>query len=223
MIVIMKYLFGLLAFLLLSAASVQAYELSVADIESPYDVVVIGGNPNIQSAHLGELDNFPIMYEVVADSELTLTATVRQPYQGGQEPLALALIAVRDNDDGSGVTEVARLRPTISEWEVVKDSPLGLTFWESESLQAVVEPGIYRIEVSSPVNQGRYLLFVGAEKDSSGYWQTLGNVRTTQKFFGYSFVKLLTSTYVYYPLGILLILFAIHRTWKCRKTITHVD
>ena len=67
------------------------------------------------------------------------------------------------------------------------------------------------------------MLMIGENQQSNSYFETLGNVRTTQKFFGYSFFKLLTSSYVYYPLGILLLLFAIYRTWKYRKSIAYVD
>ena len=203
--------------------SVSAYEFAITEVDRPYDLVVVNQGDDVGHAYLGELEDYPIMYEVDVDEPITFNAQVRQRHSQAVDPIPFSLIVIRQNDNGGGVTEVVRLNPSKDDWTTIKDSVFGMTFWESEKLSAEVEPGTYRIEISTPENQGRYMLMIGDSDQSSGYFETLGNVRTTQKFFGLSFLKMLTSSYVYYPIGIFLVLFLIHRTWKYRNSIAHVE
>lgn len=222
MIDIMKYVFGVLALMMVGATSVAAYELTVTDVTRPYEIVTVKSDLGPEHIYLGELNDFPIMYEITAKESFDLSSRVRQIYNGSEKPVSFSLIVIRQDERGGGVTEVARLRPGTDDWTMVKDSVFGMTFWESEALTSTVEPGVYRIEISNPDNVGRYMLTLGEGEDLPGYFTTLANVRTTQKFFGYSILRLLTSSYVYYTLGIFFLLFVIHRTWKYRKSIAHV-
>jgi hypothetical protein len=63
----------------------------------------------------------------------------------------------------------------------------------------------------------------GTEDADDGYFVSLSGVNRTQEFFGFSFFRLLSSSYVYYPLGIVFVLFIIQRMWKYRKLITQND
>lgn len=223
MITTMKYILGLLVFLVVGINSVSAYELAITEVERPFDVVVVEEDEGVGHAFLGELEDFPVMYEVNADESITFMAQVRQRYSQATDLVPFSLIVIRQNDDGRGVTEVVRQRPSTDDWTVVKDSVFGMTFWESKKLSAAVGPGTYRIEISTPENQGLYMLMIGESEPSSGYFQTLVNVHTTQNFFGESILKMLTSSYVYYPIGIFLLLFVIHRIWKYRSSIALVE
>jgi hypothetical protein len=223
MITTMKYILGSLVFLVVGISPVSAYELAITEVERPYDVVAVEEDEGVGHAFLGELKDFPVMYEVNTDESITFMAQVRQPYSQATDLVPFSLIVIRQNDDGRGVTEVVRQRPSADDWTVVEDSVFGMTFWESEKLSATIGPGIYRIEISTPENQGRYMLMIGESEQSSGYFETLANVRMTQNFFGVSIFKMLTSSYVYYPIGIFLLLFVIHRTWKYRNSITRVE
>ena len=205
------------------APSVYGFSPTVTQTSVPYEVVSTKDNVRQNQEYLGELEGFPVMYELTSDEPFTLQAYVRQKYRPGTDPLPLSLIAIRQNQRGGGVTEVARLSIEPTQWQRVKSSALGLTLLESPLLSAQVEPGTYRIEISTPENTGKYLLTFGTEDSDDGYFAQLGGVWRTQQFFDYSFFRMLASSFVYYPLGILLLLFLIQRGWKYRTLVTHND
>ncbi|MCD5381082.1 MAG: hypothetical protein LR008_00730 [Candidatus Pacebacteria bacterium] len=217
----MKFTLVLLAFILIIAPEVSAYSLSITDIDQPYEIVTIEGSLEEGESFLGELNSFPVMYEVIAEENIDLDVQIRQRYNNSDEPYGFSLILIRQNERDSGVTEVSRLRPKPDDWTVAKDSAAGMTFWESDLLSQTIEPGVYRIEISTSDNTGQYMLTFGNQERNSGYFQTIRDAHTTQKFFDYSFFRILTSSYVYYTLGILLLLVAIYRTWKYRNSIVH--
>lgn len=183
-----------------------ANTLSTEQPSAPYEVVTVSGDPTQARTYLGALQGAPVMYEITAEQPFTLAATLEQPAWNRHEPAPYALIIIRQNDRGGGVSEVARLySDEETQWQRVRDRAVGLTFYQA-TLSAPVGPGVYRIEVSTPENLGRYRLQLGTESDGVGYFARLGQIATTQDFFGYSPVKLLTSSYVYYPLAILLLI-----------------
>lgn len=221
MIRYMKYILIALVLLLTEMTPVLAFTPVITEVEKQYDVVELPDSLTETQVQLGVLNNSPIMYGVKTEASSTLQVTLRQQFIAGQDPLNLALIAIRENDRNGGVTEVARLRPGSADWERVKDKPLGMTFLKSDTLTADIGPGSYRIEVSSPSNSGRYMVTFGDDKETAGFFGTIKNAVIIQNFFGYSFLRIFTSSHVYYLLGIALVLFGIHRTWKLRKAIVY--
>lgn len=218
----MKFSFVLAAIFLLSVSVVSAYDLTVTELEKPYDLVPLNDNLLDKQVFLGELDDFPIMYGFTIGDETTNFKTViRQRYEGDTKPIDFSLILIRQNDNNRGVTEIARLRLRTEDWTIVKDKTIGMTFWESPLLDNELQSGSYRLEISTPDNIGRFMLTFGESDNDGGYFKELGNVYTTQKFFGHSFLKLLSSTLVYYLLGIIFLLFVIQKTWKYRNSIKH--
>lgn len=212
----MKY-FLLLGTFLLPVFAV-AFSPIVSKVEQPYEIITVDFEPNASAYYLGELENYPVMYEVTSEESFVLSASLFQ-LKNNDEPIDFSLIAVRKNDRGGGVSEVKRQRFDSSTWVVEKDSKTGLTFWKSEEFINEVEAGTYRIEISTTKNQGKYLLKFGPGEDDEGYFSSLAGVRRTHQFFGYSVVTMFTSSLVYYPLGILFVLFSIERTWRYRKLI----
>lgn len=215
----MKIMIGaILAWLVLSGTSF-AFDVATTEVAKPYDVVKITPNEYSQVVHMGTLDSFPIMYEFTLEESTELSfqlRTLANILPGG----AFSLMIVRENDDGSGVTEVARQIAGNNNWQAHKDRVYGLTFLDGEVLTLAYEPGTYRVEVSTPVNEGKYLLVVGDTSDHLGYFATLNRAHAIQSHFGYSFVRLLTSSYLYYPFGIIMLLIIFERTWKFRNKIS---
>lgn len=209
--------------MMLVALPVFAYELIVTSVSEPYEIVPLVLPPEEQQIYLGELENFPIMYEVESQEDFTLSLQLSQVHKNGSEPTLFSLMIVRKDDRGGGVTEIARMNTAGEDWVLRKERVYGMTFEDSPTIEQSVGPGTYRIEVSTPENLGKYQLTIGTETEKLGYGATLSRVYTTQKFFGHSPVKILTSSYVYYPLGIVLMLLLIYRTWRWRKLITHVS
>jgi len=197
--------------ILLTPVIASAFVPTETVVSKPYEIVPIESASPEEVSFLGTLENYPIMYEVTSEEAFTFKALLRQPTNQVPEPFSLLLI--RRNDRGGGVTEIARETIAPSEWSRTRDSLLGIGFLELP-LSAELEPGIYRLEVSSPANKGQYALTIGQESKDVGYFEQLGYIRQTQSYFGYGFLTMLRSSLVYYPIGILLLLGAFYQTWR---------
>ena len=218
MILAMKKIL-LSVFLLTFALPVFAYNPLVVDPPQPYEIIPIEDDPYVEHQFLGTLTDYPEMFELKTDVSITLKATVRQKSSGRSVPFGL--IVVRQNDTDGGVTEVVRQNQPLTEWEKITDSALGMTFLKTKTLEKDIVPGTYRIEVSTPDNKGDYMLTIGDEPVRVGYFTTVGQIYTIQNNFGYTPFHMLFSSYVYYPLGILGVLYGIYRTWRYRKELLH--
>lgn len=218
----MKYFAALLLLCLFPSAVVSAYAVTVTEVERPYKNVDIGVYSGQDDVFLGEIAQYPVMYQFTVTEERPFSMRVRQPYQSGSDPVPFSLLLVGVENDGASVYEVGRVRTGTEEWEIVQDQELGMTFLESAVFATNLATGTYRVEVSTPTNAGRYALMLGSSESDVGYFATVGNIRTTQNYFGYSVFRLLASPYVFYPLGILFLLFALQKTWKYRTLIRNV-
>jgi len=202
----------LLAFLMPVISFAYAPTLNSTTI--PYEPQIIDSNINNRAEYLGLLTGDPHMYEFTIGAATVLTLQLVQ--RSKDEPVPFSLIAVRENTQNAGVVEVGRLRAQDMIWEEKRDGGLGLTLAYSATFETEIGPGIYRVEVSTPENAGAYMLVVGSTEAPVGYFQTLADVRTIQKFFGASLFAMLFSTYVLYPLGILTLLLLFYYTWRNR-------
>lgn len=210
----MKCIVAVAAFFI-STSFALAYNPVVAEPSQAYEIIPVEGDPYIQREYLGNLNDFPDMYELTSDVAFTLQVKVRQRASG---EVPFGLIVVRQNEDDGGVTEVVRQSQPLEEWTEAKDSTLGMKFLEGTTLSREVEPGTYRIEVSSPDNKGDYMLVIGDEEVRTGFFGTLADVYTVQRHFGYTPFHMLFSNYIYYLLGIMLVSYGIYRTWQYKKT-----
>lgn len=208
-------IFVLLIMYVVSTPLVSAYNPIVAEPPQAYEIIPIEGDPYVQREYLGTLNDFPDMYELTSDVAFTLLLKVRQR-ASAEAPFGL--IVVRQNDDDGGVTEVVRLNQPLEEWTTVSDSTLGMKFLEGETLSQELQPGTYRIEVSSPDNKGDYMLIVGDELVRTGFLSTLADVYKVQRHFGYTPLHMLFSNYLYYLFGIVLVSYGIYRTWQYKNT-----
>lgn len=197
-----------------------AYNPLIIDPPQPYAVIPIEGDPYVEHQFLGTLADYPEMFELKTDVAITLKAAVRQTLSSNAVPFGL--IIVRQNDADGGVTEIVRQNQPLAEWTKRSDSVLGISFLESNTLEKDILPGTYRIEVSTPDNKGDYMLTIGDEPVRSGYFATIGQIYSVQHHFGYTFLHMLLASYVYYPLGILIVLYGIYWTWRYRKESLYV-
>jgi len=166
-----------------------------------------------EQIYLGELKGDPHMYEFTLGKETELVVTLVQKQD---DNLPLSLIVVRSNDNNRGVTEIGRLKGKEITWYPYHDSIIGMYFTKSETFSKTLGSGIYRLEVSTSENNGQYMLVIGTKAQNLGYLKTLSNIRLTQAFFHKSIILMLISSYVYYPIGILLLLCLIFLTWYKR-------
>jgi len=212
-----KFIPVLLFFTLVSC--VQAYSPVKAEPPQAYDVIMVEGDPYVQREYLGNLADFPDMYEVSTDVAITLKMRLRQ--RDTDKSVPFGLILVRQNDSDGGVTEVARRNQPVSEWSKVSDSMLGMSFLEGSWLEQEVKPGTYRFEVSTPDNKGDYMLIIGDEPERRGFFSSFHDIYITQRHFGYTPLHMLFSSYVYYLLGSILVAYGIYRTWQYRNKLQH--
>lgn len=208
-------------FLLLFAIPAIAFVAEKTEVSKTYEVVELDYAPEVKQAYVGNLDNYPVMYEMSSDEPFKLTTQVWQRYRSGNEPAPLSLIAVSVNKDETGVTEVARLRPSKDDWVLYKDKKLGMTFWVAPKMEEEVEAGVYRVEVSTPNNQGDFMVVFGDIEQNAGYFKTLSSIRIVQNNFGYGIFRMLLASPVYYTLGIIFLLLAFYKTWQYRKLISN--
>lgn len=197
------------------ASNAQAYNPITAEPAEAYEVILVEGDPYVQREYLGDLEDYPDMYELTTDVAITLKVRLRQ--RATDEAVPFGLMLVRQNDSDGGVTEVSRLNQPVSQWVNVEESMLGMSFLEGSLIEKEITPGTYRIEVSTPDNLGDYMLIIGDEPVRSGFFASLADIYKTQRHFGYTPLHMLFSSYVYYPLGIIIVIYGIYCTWQYRK------
>lgn len=194
-----------------------AYNPLIFTPERPYAVKTLDFAITDRTDYLGALVGDPHTFEFAIGVKSQLVVGLSQV--ADDEPLPLSLIVVRENDEGRGVTEIGRMSAATIKWEEKRDPVLGLTLYHAPLFTNDINPGIYRIEVSAPENAGKYMLTIGTTTTDRGYITTLGDIRTTQKFFGATPFRMLLSSYVYYPLGIIILSGLLYRTWRARRRI----
>lgn len=214
-IVRMKSIVIILA--ILFALPVAAFSPTVSEPKIPYEEMIVDNSDTYQERILlGDLDQFPDMYEMVFDKGGDIKIQLKQ--RDTEELSPFSLLMVRVNDDGS-VGEVFRHQTPVEEWSYVNDMMLGFNLREDEVLTKSLEAGTYRLEVSTPTNEGAYMLILGDEPTKDSFFATLGGIFTTQQHFGFTWLRFLLSSYVHYPLGIIVVIAGILFTWRKRATL----
>lgn len=209
----------LTALMLFSVHSAEAFDAVLQTVPTQYEVITIE-NPEIEQLILGELQDAPEMFEVVSENPFTLTFEIRAVPDTDATTPQLSGIVIKQKEI-RGVEEIARLNATDSNWELVTDSASGLRYQTGGYYSESVEAGTYRIEISSPNNQGKYMLLVGNSPDENGYFASLSDVKMVYQFYGLSVLRMFSSPYVHYPLGIIVLLGLIGGTWYWQRNQKH--
>ena len=197
-------------------ALTMAYNPQLNEAIVPYEAKYID-EVNVQTEYLGELKGDPHIYEFSVREATNIKMALMQ--LESESIIPLSLIIVKENEDQSGVSEIGRLSGGETNWQIVKDSVLGLTFNKSKTFEAELKPGIYRVEVSAADNYGKYVLVIGDQFTKEGYFTTLSDIQVFQTFFGGSRFSVLKSSYVAYPLGLAIIVPIFYLTWRQRDRI----
>ena len=203
-------LFSIIGTILILPLGSQAFSPTISNPILPYEVLTIDSDITTEQVYLGELKGDPHMYEFTLGKETELVVTMVQQQDAN---LPLSLIAVQSNDNNRGVSEIGRLTASETTWQPYWDSVLGLKLSLSPIFSRTLGSGVYRVEVSTAENMGKYMLIVGTETQDLGYFKTLSNIALAQDFFGQSIFTMILSSYVYYPIGILLLLYLLFLTW----------
>ncbi len=202
-----------------SSSAVLAFEAIPVVPSMPYEAIGIDARIATERSYYGELQGDPHLYEFAIGESETLVLHVGQR-AGELVPFSVMIVKARDND--RGVREIGRVSGLAStSWELLFDGRLGMSLATGEPFTAELDAGVYRVEISTPENIGKYLLTVGNEPSDTGYFASLASIYRTQRFFEYTPLRILLSNYVYYPLGSLLLLVLIFYTWRYHKRIRH--
>jgi hypothetical protein len=215
MVLSMRFLLFLVLFF--SPAVTLAFNPFLNQTSIPYEVMTIDARVNERAEYLGDLNGYPQMYEFTLGKEEELTLSLVQ--KDTENPLKFSLIVVRENNHNAGVTEIGRLGYNEVIWNKRKDGSLALTLLEGQGFIRTIGAGVYRVEVSTPDNFGKYMLVVGKDAVGTGYFKLLGDIVTIQSFFGLPFVAILLSSMVYYPLGIIILMGLFYYTWRNRNRL----
>jgi hypothetical protein len=199
-----------------SSHQASAFDAVIETFPIQYEVVTIQ-NPETEQLILGELTDAPEMYEIVSETPFTLTAEIRAipDSVNGLAP-QLSGIVIRQKEI-RGVEEIARLNAADVPWTVVSDKSTGLKYQAGPYFSTPVDAGTYRIEVSSPNNQGKYMLLVGSQPDNNSYLASLSDIASVYAFYDINTVRMFSSPYVHYPIGILILLLLIAGTFAWQR------
>jgi hypothetical protein len=180
----MKHLIMMINNWLISLGIVTA----VCCLASPVQAVTFVGQPDVftpdtwlqptdPETHYGTLSGWPhtFIFRVVEPTEFAYQLATKP----GDNPVSLLLV----REQIRGVSEVARLVGDQSPWYEIQDSRFGLKLSASDVLRIPLEPGTYRLEVSNPVNEGRYQIAINGGTQA-GFFATMRQSLQVHNFYG---------------------------------------
>jgi hypothetical protein len=188
--------------LLLLPLSVAAYA-SVISLPSTAHEVLRIDSPQTPQEFFGKLNDFPHTYEFAIGQTMPFKATV---FVHGSEVQATDASLIIIKEEKRGVSEVGRTKGKNEAWSEKFDSLLVESFKDGGFVESELQPGVYRLEVSSPNNDALYRLVIGDEKVSRGYFENVGVLFEVKELIGSSKFTAIRSPLIYWPLAILLIL-----------------
>ena len=207
----MRSLILILCFALPGVAA--AYEVVTMEPENSFAIETVE-DVSAQRLFVGELDDFPHTFEFFL-TDPTLFSAQALAVPDTESGLLPSLILVREVT--RGVEEVMRRTASDVEWEPMREPVSALDFIGSPSFETELEPGVYRLEVSNPVNEGQYVLAFGNEPHRAGYFARIGEIMELRRGLGLSGVGVIANRQVYIPLFALLSL-GFFGYWYWRRT-----
>lgn len=213
----MKWFLATVVIFFITTSTSLAFSPVVNSPQEPYAATTIADWQTKEQSILGTLQGDPHLFELVNEATTTLNLSIVVPNNKAAE--TKNLLVVRINDNNRGVKEIARGNQPLTLWTTYKDQRLGMSVLYSPALAIELVPGTYRVEVSAPANQGKYLLFMSGNGDKvrDGYFKTLAGIWRTQAFFDAPWYYRILSSYVYYPLGSITLAALIYLTWRQRR------
>ncbi len=186
-----------------SVSFAEAHVPVLVEQTSLHDIVTIE-EPEISHAFYGTMNSFPHTYEIRSKTPFHLFVQVLMPDIASSKNNVSGII-IKETGKGGRVEEVARLLARDAMWDTFYE-PIGADSYRTGgTFERDVEPGVYRIEVSTPDNLDKYVLVVGKNEDSSeiGYFETIRRIAGVKAFYGRSKIFVVLSPLVYVPLLVL--------------------
>ncbi len=198
------YIGSAFLFFLLPLSFASAHIPLVVSQATMHDITEIK-NPEYSQAFYGVLDDKPDTYEIRSTTPFLLNVEILLPEMDGVSR-TIAGIVIKESGRQGQVNEVARLLGKDSAWESFYEPWGGDRYLKGGMFSKEVEPGVYRIEVSTPDNHSPYVLVVGTEEEwgEVGYFEMLGRIADVKVFYGKSKFMLIQSPLAYIPLAVVL-------------------
>ena len=118
------------------------------------ETVVHVSLPEISKAYYGSLSGTPVTYHIEAAEPFRLYLNTLVPVMEGIEKDVSAKVLKQG-------TVVAHLDASAHDWETFHEPFAGDDYFRGPEYASMQEAGSYEIQVSSPDNQGKYVLAVG--------------------------------------------------------------
>lgn len=193
---------SLLLALLFFPLCVFAYTSVIADPANDKIVLPIA-NAEVPQEHFGKLLGFPHTFEFKVTEAMPFKAHIAVQDTLEQKN-DISIIVIKQ--ERRGVSEVGRTRIKDQAWETQKDVLLAETFRSGGRLEAQLEPGMYKLEVSSPDNVGKYKLEWGTTKLKRSYFENVRVLFEVKSFLDSSPFSAFLSPLLYIPLLLLLLI-----------------
>ena len=174
-------------------------------------------NPETKHMFFGELQSFPHTFEIKSDTSFQLYVEIRVPDIESAKNNISGII-IKEKDRG-GVEEVARLHAKTATWTRMYEKFEGGYYRSGPYFDGQLEPGIYRVEVSTPDNLEKYVLIMGTgnSTESLGYFEKIAKIAETKVFFEKSQFFIIKSRVVYRPIIFLVLVFVLFSYLKRRR------
>lgn len=192
---------GALCVSVLAPTSVGAHTPRFVSVEQ-HDATTVT-DPEVSQAFYGELNDFPHLFEISSENEFDLFAEILSPDIEGAIQDFSGIVILRKR---RGVDEVARFSGKEASWESFFEWAGGDSYLRGPSFEKRLPAGSYAVEVSTPINKGKYVIVIGKreEFDWMNYVGTLRDISRIKEFFGKSKVMIIQSPFVYVPLLLIL-------------------
>jgi hypothetical protein len=195
-----------------------AYVAISHEPEVPYEVFTITTPLSIEQWYLGTLTQFPELYEFTLTENTAVHLSLKMPINVDLEAIQPVLLLVRDAGS-DGVEEIARLPFVASDWLEETDIRSRLVSYSAPPFALELTPGLYRVEVSSPNNEGQYMLVVGKDTTRPSFITSFKTTAALYEFNQVPKIMMLRSSVVYFPLGVFFFLVLLGVTWRYRARL----
>ena len=218
----LRCLFGaVLLMLCLFAVNIQtslAYQAVVVTPSEPYEVFEIDNSLTTETWYLGQLDSYPQMYGLSLLRDTVVNLSLRILDDVDMEIMRPNLLLVKRTMP-QGVEEIIRMDFDSEKWKLEKDSQSNLAYYAPDVLELNLTAGEYKVEITTANNEGKYMLVLWSDEQKESFaarWETVGKL---YDFYGVSRVRILGTSLVYFPLGILILLILLGVTWLNRSRL----
>jgi hypothetical protein len=149
-----KFILILMIFLLFINVLSAHQPRLVYNLENSEDNPIIIKSPEISKAYYGELKAQPDYYMIESQESFNLYLNILSPdLEDSKTDFNVEVIL---DDDLLFV-----LNGSQEEWKIFHEEFAGDSYLKGPEIEKTVEPGIYYIKVSNPLNTGKYSLAVG--------------------------------------------------------------